>query len=98
VASNTCKVLAPGDVPLHTWRAGGAHGRVVQVDPMKPRLKPHGTKRLKLKCGVLLLTSAFKLNLRRYIMLAKPTNGIGEVLQRFSDVVGRCRLTLSNPR
>jgi hypothetical protein len=38
----------------------------VQVDPMKPTLKPPGTKRLKLKCDILLLASGFKLNLRRY--------------------------------
>jgi len=33
---------------------------------MKPKLKPPGTRRLKLKCDVLLSTSAFKFNLRRY--------------------------------
>ena len=33
-------------------------GRAVQVDPMKLKLKPPGTKRLKLKCGILLSTSA----------------------------------------
>jgi len=33
---------------------------------MKPKLKPPGAKRLKLKCDVLLSTSAFKCNLRRY--------------------------------
>jgi len=38
----------------------------VQVDPIKPKVKPPGTKRLKLKCDVLLSTSAFKFNLRRY--------------------------------
>jgi hypothetical protein len=38
----------------------------VQVDPIKPKLKPPGTKRLKLKCDILLSTSAFKFNLRRY--------------------------------
>jgi hypothetical protein len=38
----------------------------VQFDPIKPKLKPPGTKRLKLKCDVLLSTSAFKFNLRRY--------------------------------
>jgi hypothetical protein len=38
----------------------------VQVDPMNPKLKPPGTKRLKLKCDILLSTSGFKLNLRRY--------------------------------
>jgi len=39
----------------------------VQVDPIKPLLKPPGTKRLKLKCDVLLSNLAFKFNLRRYI-------------------------------
>jgi len=38
----------------------------VQVDPIKPKLKPPGTKRLKLKCDTLLSTSAFKFKLRRY--------------------------------
>ena len=32
----------------------------------KPKLKPPGTKRLKVNCDVLLSTSAFKFNLRRY--------------------------------
>jgi len=41
-------------------------GRAAQVDPIKPMLKPPGTKRLKLKCVILLSTSAFKFNLRRY--------------------------------
>jgi hypothetical protein len=33
---------------------------------MKPKLKPPGTKGLELKCDILLSTSAFKFNLRRY--------------------------------
>jgi len=33
---------------------------------MKPKLKPPGTKRLKLNCDTQLSTSAFKFNLRRY--------------------------------
>jgi len=33
---------------------------------MKPKLKPPGTKRLKLKCEMLLSVSAFKIKLRRY--------------------------------
>ena len=41
-------------------------GRAVQVDPMKPKLKPPGAKRLKLNCDTLLSTSAFRFNLRRY--------------------------------
>jgi len=40
---------------------------------MKPKLKPPGTKRLKLNCDILLSTSALKLKLRRYI-LDEPTN------------------------
>ena len=51
-----------GDLPH-----GLAHGRAVQVDPMKPKLKPSGTKRLKLKCDILPSTSAFNFNLRRCI-------------------------------
>jgi hypothetical protein len=53
-----------------TLREGGVHaavqGRAVQVDPMKPNLKPPGRKHLKLKCNILLSTSAFKFNLRRH--------------------------------
>jgi hypothetical protein len=33
---------------------------------MKPELKAPGTKRLKLKCDILLSTHAFSCNLRRY--------------------------------
>jgi hypothetical protein len=47
---------------------GGNPGRAVQVHPIKLNLKPPGTKRLKLKCDILLSTSAFKLNLRRYAL------------------------------
>jgi hypothetical protein len=43
-----------------------SRGRAVQVDPMKPKFKPPGTKRLKLECDILLSASAFKFNLRRY--------------------------------
>jgi len=38
----------------------------VQLDPIKTTLKPTGTQRLKLKCHVLLSTSAFTSSLRRY--------------------------------
>jgi len=41
-------------------------GRAVQVDPIKPTLKPTGTKRLKLKWDEVLSSFAFKFNLRRY--------------------------------
>ena len=39
----------------------------MQVDPIKPKLKPPGSKRLKLKCDVLLSSFAFKITLCRYI-------------------------------
>jgi hypothetical protein len=37
---------------------------------MKPKLKPSGTKRLKLNCDTLFSTFAFKFNLRRYNVVA----------------------------
>jgi hypothetical protein len=40
----------------------------VQVDPIKPKLKPPGTKRLKLKSDEPVSSFGFKFNLRRYIM------------------------------
>ena len=49
-------------------QSGDGHGRAVQVDPLKPMLKPPGTKRLKLNYDILLSTSAFKFNLRCYTM------------------------------
>jgi len=36
----------------------------VQVDPIKPKLKPPGTERLKLSFDLQLSTSAFEFNLR----------------------------------
>jgi len=56
--------------------AGGAagapgHGRVVQVDPIKPAFKPPGTKRLKLQYG----ETGFKFLLR--IQLAPLQHGGG---------------------
>jgi len=44
-----------------TWRGGA-----VQVGPMKPKFKAPGTKRLKLKCDILLSNVALKFNMRRY--------------------------------
>jgi hypothetical protein len=58
----------------------------VQFDPIKPTLEPTGTKRLKLKCNVLLSTSACKLNLRRYTkkrVRKEPKAGASDV-----DLVG----------
>jgi len=53
------------------------HGGTVQVDPMKPKLKPPGTEHLKLKCEILLSTCAFKFNSRRYNMVDELTGDIG---------------------
>ena len=60
---------------------------------MKPKLKPPGTTRLKLKCDVLLSTSAFKLILCRCTQVSTPMPPLMWV-----DVasVRRCSLTLSN--
>ena len=57
---------------------------------------------MKLKCDVLLSTSAFKFNLRRYNLgswLGQLTIGRSQpVLTRDLDIkVVRCRLTLTNP-
>jgi hypothetical protein len=41
-------------------------GRAVQVAPIKPTLKPPGTKRLKLITEKLLSNFGFEFNLRRY--------------------------------
>ena len=93
----------------------------MQVDPIKTQLKPPGTKRLKLKCDVLLSTSAFRLSWRRYTEAAAAGEGAAaapppaaegeegaaappeertedEIAASAAAKVGRCRLTLSNPR
>ena len=84
---------------------------MVQVDPMKPQLKLLGSKRLKLKCDVLLSNGAFKFNLRRYTLDA-ATEGLkgarlpGTDSDRHKASVTeleakhqarRCRLTVSKP-
>jgi len=61
-----CKPLAGGGQRSGDERQGSA----VQLDPIKPRLKPSGTKHLKPKCDILLSNSAFKSNSRRYTQAA----------------------------
>jgi len=61
----------------------------VQVDPIIPRLKPPGTKRLKLNCDMLLLTSAFKFDLRRYTEVALRT-AVCQAGSDCSPIVYRC--------
>ena len=88
----------------------------MQVDPIKPKLKLPGPKRLKLNCGVMLSTPAFKFNLRRYNLAywvdgwpaagSNTLNADGSTyavtvagnLDAALFEVGRCRMTLSNPR
>ena len=45
----------------------------MQVDPVKPTLRPPGTKRLKLKCDEVLSNLAFNFNLRHYILVENGT-------------------------
>jgi len=66
----------------------------VQVDPIKPMLKPPGTKRLKLKYDELLSNVAFKFNLRRY---NEEREHVVEEEEAEDHAVGRCRLTVSKP-
>jgi len=88
-------------------------GRAMQVDPIKPTVKVPGTKRLKLICDILLSTSAFKFNLRRYnledteeLVTGVEKHGAGKWTKIKHEagaalehrMAGRCRLTLSNPR
>jgi hypothetical protein len=65
-------------------------GKAVQVDPMKPTLKAHGTKRLKLKFDILFSNFAFKFNLRRYIQYvderSRFTALVGWLLQKVEEV------------
>jgi hypothetical protein len=55
------------NVELLRRRARPPPGRAVQVDPIKPTLKPSGAKRLTLKYDEPLSTFAFKSKLRRCI-------------------------------
>ena len=69
----------------------------MQVDPIKPQLKPPGTKRLKLKCDILLSTFAFRF-LRRYTKDKKEAGYDIKDKRLVLTMVGWCRLTPSNPR
>jgi hypothetical protein len=70
---------------------------VVQVEPMKRVLTAPRTTRLKSQYDTLLSNVAFGFNLRRYIS-EKLKNFASELRASGSTLVGRCRLTLSNPR
>ena len=58
----------------------------MQVDPIKPKLKPPGTKRWKLKRVILLSNFAFKFNLRRYSPDSGSHNDRGSVVASYSGV------------
>ena len=65
-------ILWPGPNTRDVLRGDRRHtlllprGRVVQVDPIKPKLKAPATKRLKLECDKQLSSFAFKFNLHCY--------------------------------
>ena len=87
-----CKPLLDGEEVAHAAQARrcrhGARrlvlhlGEAVQVESMKPKLKPPGTQRLKLKWETLLSKYAFKFNLRRYIWGAQQQVEQGETRTR----------------
>jgi len=56
---------------------------------MKPKLKPPGTKRLKLKCDILLSTSAFKFNLRRYTKVKRINGQCASCYQAGTSLMGK---------
>ena len=81
--------------PQHGVRVPHLHvrGGAVQVDPMKPKLKAPGTKRLKRTFDVLVSKFAFKFNLRRYNVV---TGGERIDMDLLKDAkVGRCRSPVS---
>ena len=63
-----CSILHGGRDGSAIYRGGRQRGRAAQVEPIKPKLKPSGTKHLKLNHYELISNSAFKFNLRRYSM------------------------------
>ena len=67
-----------------------ARGRAVQVDPMKPKLKPPGTKRLKVNYDILLSISAFNFILRRYS--AEEHNALATEMARYHNPAMQFRL------
>ena len=73
-----CKPLLHGGAKGTRLQAGDGQGRAVQVDPLKPKLKPPTNKLLKLRCVVPLSNFAFKFNLRRYTKATTATTTIGD--------------------
>ena len=69
----------------------------MQVDSVKPKLKPPGTKCLTLKCDILLSSFTFKLNLRRYTKSVPDQHQNFGCSSRRNYEVGKCRLTQDDP-
>ena len=101
VARNIRQALGPGihhggDGRRHRQRQRarrGAPGRAVQVGPIKPTLKPPGTKRLNVKCDKLLSNFAFQFKLRRYSLSREAGNlTVGVVTYPFT-FEGRRRIS-----
>jgi hypothetical protein len=68
---------------------------------MKPTLKVPGTERLKLKYDRLLSNLPFKFDLRRYIVALdydEAKHASAACRGAHCIEVGRCKMTLSNPR
>jgi hypothetical protein len=68
---------------------GRRRGWAVQVAPMKPKSKPPGTKRLKLKHDEPLSNFAFKFDMRRYSVGAPPPRRDWCSAREVGGVVGR---------
>jgi len=77
----------------------------VQVDPIKPMLKPPGPKRSRLKCDEPLSKMAFKFKLRRYTkepaaaaaLVAAGGDGGAAAIARFVETRAQGGATL-NPK
>ena len=65
-----CKPLARGGAAREARDKNGvrrdAPGKAMQIDPIKPTLKPPGIKLVKLKFDTPLSNFAFSFNMRRY--------------------------------
>jgi hypothetical protein len=68
----------------------------VQVDPVKPKLKPPGTEILKLTCDILLSTSAIRFILRRYSKVHAALDAREKQMASMRLRVSQCLLLLSS--
>jgi hypothetical protein len=100
------KLKQPSDDTKYERGAGVCfvQGRAVQVDPIKPTLKPPGTKRLKPHYDKPLSTFAFKLNVRRHTKgqraqaLGFSSSGMGNLASSPTTMCCPTLLPLNTPR